>query len=279
MTDWTHDQLQRDLADHLARPDRMIWQDMQLGPSGSPRPDVYTLQKSYTNPDPRAFEIKISASDFRADVTAGKAMGYLKFAGSVTFCMPKDLAVKVRSDLPAGAGLMVRSPGGWRTVKRATRSPVQIPEKALLKLLIDGVDRAHKAYRAKQANEHLMLKSLGEDVGKAVARYLRAPRQFEIDLDEQARKHEDSLQLMRERHERAISALRDEHRRVADALGIHHRDNLLDPYSMARALRELADQTSADARVRKAESEVASAAEQLSRLADQLRKKDRRAAA
>lgn len=136
---WDHDELAADLAAHLRGPGRMVWADMQLGPAGSPRPDVYTIDRSYAYPKPRAYEIKVSVSDFRADVTAGKWMSYLDYAESVTFAAPAGLISK--ADLPPRAGLMIRGDTGWRTVKRPTRQAVTIPEAACLKLLIDGVDR------------------------------------------------------------------------------------------------------------------------------------------
>lgn len=40
-----HDELAQSLAAHLRGDARMIWCDLQLGPSGSPRPDVYTIDK------------------------------------------------------------------------------------------------------------------------------------------------------------------------------------------------------------------------------------------
>ena len=69
---WGHDELAKDLAQHLAcSNDRMIWLDMQLGPSGSPRPDVFTAPKSYSGFKPIAYECKVSVSDFRSDITSG----------------------------------------------------------------------------------------------------------------------------------------------------------------------------------------------------------------
>ena len=68
MSDWQHDQLAEDLAAHLKAPDRMVWLNMQLGPRGSPRPDVYTIYKSYVRPQPTAYEVKISREDFRSDI-------------------------------------------------------------------------------------------------------------------------------------------------------------------------------------------------------------------
>lgn len=55
--DWAHDDLAHDLASYLrGMTDRRVWVDMQLGPSGSPRPDVYTIPCSFTRFTPLAYE-------------------------------------------------------------------------------------------------------------------------------------------------------------------------------------------------------------------------------
>lgn len=275
MADWTHDQLQGDLADHLARPDRMIWQDMQLGPAGSARPDVYTMQKSYTNPDPRAFEIKVSASDFRADVSAGKAMGYLQFAGSVTFCMPADVAKQVRGDLPQGAGLLVRGPTGWRAAKRATRHPVEIPRKALLKLLIDGVERQHRAYRAKQFSVHQATRRLGDELGDLVARAMTEPAQLEAELDKARSVHESVLADLRRRQESAKAEINAEVNRIAGALGMPDGSH----WGVIHKLRDMLAATNADRRVSDARQSLERAAQQISRVAADLERAAGRGAA
>jgi len=132
---WGHDALAEDLARHLRCEKTMVWQNVQLGPSGSPRPDVYTLAKSFMHPNPRAYEVKVSRSDFLADVTAGKWRSYLNYADSVVFAAPAGLVQP--ADVPPLAG------------RRAVPGVVSIPEDALLKLLIDGVEREGGRHRTK----------------------------------------------------------------------------------------------------------------------------------
>lgn len=139
MTVWGHNELAEDLAQYLRSDKRMVWTDMQLGPSGSPRPDVYTIEKSYSRPMPIAYEIKVSRSDLRSDTTSGKWQKYLTYAGSVVFAVPDGLCTP--ADIPNGCGLIVRKDKVWRNIRRATRHDVALPMDAAMKLLIDGVGR------------------------------------------------------------------------------------------------------------------------------------------
>lgn len=143
MKTWLHDDLAADLAQYIRAPDRMVWQDMQLGPSGSPRPDVYTIQKSYSKPCPTAFEVKVSRSDLRSDTTSGKWQSYLKFAQCVVFAVPDGLCTV--AEIPQACGLIVRKQEVWRYVRKPTRQQVTIPFDACMKLLIDGVNRVTEA--------------------------------------------------------------------------------------------------------------------------------------
>jgi hypothetical protein len=172
---WNHDALAHDLAAHLrGMTDRRVWVDMQLGPAGSTRPDVYTIPCSFTRFMPLAYECKVSVSDFRADVTKGKYTDYLGYASGVIFACPSGLLRK--DDIPAGAGLMTRGEDGWRTVKAPTLSKCpDLPRSLWLKLLMDGERRDHErdAYMAEHArrdlNEYLVQQKLRRQLGEVVA--------------------------------------------------------------------------------------------------------------
>lgn len=179
---WTHDGLAEDLASHLrGNTDRMVWTDMQLGPAGSSRPDVYALPKSYSRFQPIAYECKVSTSDFRADVTKGKYTDYLKFATGVVFACPAGLLKK--EDIPAGAGLMVRGPDGWRSLKKPALSKCEsLPRDAWMKLLIDGSRRdierqeLQKDRVCRSLNEYLALQKIRAEFGEVVAAAIRDHR-------------------------------------------------------------------------------------------------------
>ena len=136
---WTHDELAVDLLSHLKAVGTMVWFDMQLGPAGSPRPDVYSISKSFTKPMPMAYEVKISRQDFLSDATSGKWMKYLKYASGVVFAVPAGL-VSVK-EIPVGCGVIYRHSNKWRLTRKPTLNQVVIPQSAMLKLLMDGIYR------------------------------------------------------------------------------------------------------------------------------------------
>ncbi|MBM5648291.1 hypothetical protein GSH06_24790 [Burkholderia pseudomallei] len=174
---WAHDDLAKDLAAHLrGASDRLVWTDMQLGPAGSPRPDVYTVPCSFARFQPVAYECKISVADFRRDVTAGKWTSYLRFAAGVIFAAPAGLLKK--EDVPAGCGLIVRGPDGWRSLKGPTLKNMEnLPRDAWIKLIIDGMarlaDQNHEQLRAGLCNEWTLEKKLRARLGDVVADAVR----------------------------------------------------------------------------------------------------------
>jgi hypothetical protein len=101
---------------------------------------VYALPHSYSKFCPVVYEIKVSVSDFRADVTAGKFTKYFKYASAVVFAVPEGMLKK--TDIPEGCGLMIRKESGWHTLKGPTIRPLDnIPRDAWIKLVMDGVRR------------------------------------------------------------------------------------------------------------------------------------------
>lgn len=174
---WAHDDLAKDLAAYLrGASDRLVWTDMQLGPAGSPRPDVYTVPCSFARFQPVAYECKISVADFRRDVTAGKWTSYLRFAAGVIFAAPAGLLKK--EDIPPGCGLIVRGPDGWRSLKGPTLKNVDnLPRDAWIKLIIDGMarlaDQSYEQLRAGLSNEWTLEKKLRARLGDVVADAVR----------------------------------------------------------------------------------------------------------
>jgi hypothetical protein len=172
---WKHDDLANDLAGHLrGGSDRRVWVDMQLGPAGSTRPDVYTMPCSFSRFTPLAYECKVSVSDFRADVTKGKYTDYLAYASGVVFACPAGLLKK--EDIPKGAGLMVRGDEGWRTLKAPSLAKCpELPRSLWLKLVMDGERRDHErqAYMEEHSkrslNEYAVQRTLRKQFGEVIA--------------------------------------------------------------------------------------------------------------
>ncbi|MBN6210648.1 hypothetical protein JYK21_29655 [Ralstonia pickettii] len=228
---WGHNELANDLAEHLrGSSDRLVWTDMQLGPSGSPRPDVYTVPCTYSRFMPVAYECKVSVADFRRDITAGKWTSYLQFAAGVMFCVPAGLVTK--NDIPEGCGLMVRHESVWRTVKGPTMRPIDnLPRDAWIKLVLDGGRRASAERIARGINEWTLEASIRKKLGDTVGNLLRsrrdAERQFEYQTEKLKAAAEDAHKLYQEQMAKArarvdeeISHLSTERRELALALGL-----------------------------------------------------------
>ena len=228
MTTWSHNALQQDLFDHLNRPERIAWADMQMGPSGSVRPDIFTLNKSYTNPRPLSYEVKVSVSDFRSDVTSGKWMSYAKFSAGVLFCTPKGLITK--ADLPDGCGLMIRSDKVWRTVKGPTLSKkFTLDQDLMLKLIINGVDRARSHQeRVKEWNIWRISATFKKQLGEDVAEYIK-DKSFALERLEQTKQQakenaRNAQQRIEADRQEALSGLADIDQQIgclAEMLGCH----------------------------------------------------------
>lgn len=171
---WTHDGLADDLAAHVGAHcmgDRMVWKNLPMGPGSSQRPDVFAMMKSFTNPKPTVYEVKVSRSDFLADVTAGKWMGYRAFASAIYFAMPDGL-VK-RTEIPDGCGLMFRSETGWRYARKPTLQP-NVPDfEAMMRLLIRATEGAERVRKGVAQSVYAYEKTLRKKIGEDAACYIR----------------------------------------------------------------------------------------------------------
>lgn len=182
ITNMTHNELAHNLATHLVREDRMVWEDIPAGRSGSVRPDVYTIQKSFQNPNPISYEIKVSKSDFRSDVTKAKWKSYLDFSYGVIFAVPKGLVTK--NDLPEGCGLITFNGEFWNTVKKPTLHPKALDDELLLKLLIEGSKRESKKdpFKYREFNEYshneALRRKFGEDFSEKISFLDEYPDKF-----------------------------------------------------------------------------------------------------
>lgn len=230
---WGHNELAHDLAEHLRQNTaRICWEDMQLGPAGTCRPDVYSIAHSYSKFCPIVYEVKVSMSDFRADVTAGKYTKYFKYAGGMVFAVPEGLLKK--SDIPDGCGLMVRKESGWHTLKGPTmRQLDNLPRDAWIKLLMDGMTREVERTQIKSRTygswyvERNLSKKHGQEVSRLVAQACLAKDRLESEIkyaEERAQTvRQESIDEQKRREEnrrREEERLTDAQRDLADLLGV-----------------------------------------------------------
>lgn len=209
---WEHDALAADLKSYLEgnKAARLIWCDMQLGPSGSPRPDVYALPKSYSRFQPFAYEVKISRSDFQTDINAGKWQKYYAFASAVVFAVPDGLIKK--TELPQGAGLIVRKEKVWRMVKAPRVNPLDnLPREAWIKLVMDGVHRLSETHR-EEGEYFLRQKAMKKALGEEIARLYQNVDSAKFRIDEEIRQHERRLEYIKSQHEQEAQAAKEKNR-------------------------------------------------------------------
>lgn len=210
---FTHDGLARDLAGQLRSPKTLVWENMQMGSSGSCRPDVFQIRKSFSDPRPTSYEVKVSVSDFRGDVNAGKWEKYLEFSQCVIFAVQKGLITK--DDIPPGAGLIVRTDKVWRLTKKPTLTSWEWSPDVCVKLLIDGVDRYHEQKKhilAAQASDFIArktaLKKIGKEIGSDISEYLENKGIVRYTLEQAERIKKDAEQEQEQWRRDLAKALR-----------------------------------------------------------------------
>lgn len=203
MSDWTHGSLVEDLAGHLKAPDTMIWTDMQLGPAGSPRPDVFLMGKSFARPYVIAYECKVSRSDFLADVTAAKWNSYMKYAYGVVFAVPAGLVDK--KEIPDRCGLLYRYEKVWRAAKRPTLEPHPIPEAAWRKLLIDGLMREGPMARHRHWSTWDATSKFNKKFGVEAAKWIHEA----VAIEEKVKQAEKTIEVMYEEAHEQVKRIRD----------------------------------------------------------------------
>lgn len=252
---FTHDELVVDLAAHLrANTDAIIWEDMQLGPSGSLRPDVYRMERSFVRPDPVAYEVKVNRSDLLRDLNSGKWRNYLEgVSTAVYFAVPTALAIK-RDEIPALAGLYVRGETGWRAARAAKRHTCVLHTDVLLKLIIDGLDRQAtrhaRSLRQRAIHQHAIDAGILDRFGAETARLIARRRE----LAGEQELHERRTAEARTRYEKESDARRSREHDDANRLWTELRTALglpeqSDTYAVRSAVTQLRARLTADTTV------------------------------
>lgn len=106
-----HDELASDLAQHIKAMNKPVWENMTLR---NCRPDVFTVTPTYNLNQMRSttYEVKVSRSDFHADVRKQKWESYKAFSSYIFFACPEGLIIE--QDIPSGCGLIWRTERGWK---------------------------------------------------------------------------------------------------------------------------------------------------------------------
>ena len=207
----THDQLQENLACHLrAGTDRMVWTNTQLGPSGSPRPDVFTVNKSFSRFRTDCYEIKVSVSDLRHDVTSGKWQSYRKFGHAVWFAFPRGMASLDLVPKECGVILLGET---WRAARKPVAQVLDtLPRDAWLKLLMCEGPEGGKEPRPRHMDEWRAAQLAGKKWGKELAELFEARgaarRQYEYATERLAKSAAEIEQDVQRRKKLAEEALR-----------------------------------------------------------------------
>lgn len=218
-----HNELQEDLATHLrAGTDRMVWTNTQLGPSGSPRPDVFTVNKSFSRFRTDCYEIKVSVSDLRHDVTSGKWQSYRKFGHAVWFAFPRGL---VPLELvPKECGVILRSDSCWRAARKPVAQVLDsLPRDTWLKLLMEGVPRFGQGdMKARSAGEwHLeqvARKKFGDTIGDLLRERQYAENRFAMATEKLNESTEKINKEVADRRARALAEVDNEQRRLDESV-------------------------------------------------------------
>lgn len=238
----THDDLQNSLAEHLlGSTDRMVWTNTQIGPAGSPRPDVFTVAKSFSRFAADAYEIKVSLSDLRRDTTSGKWQRYRPFAHRVWFAFERGLAPL--TEIPRECGVILRGDGGtWRAARKPISQVLDtLPRDAWLKLLMDFGSQYRTEPRLRLMSEwraqEIVRRQWGDKLAELLAARTRADGAYEYQTRRQAELAQELAQATEQR--RADARKQDERNEAAmsAALGI-----------LAEALHLPADATPQDLR-------------------------------
>lgn len=123
MTDWGHDELAEDLRRSREQSNRIAVTKLSLGGWGlAGQMDVACMGKSRKKHKiaPTCWEVKVSRSDFRSDVTKGKYERYLPFVSRLYFATPSGMVR--REEIPPRMGWATRNENGWSVIKAPTMS-------------------------------------------------------------------------------------------------------------------------------------------------------------
>lgn len=139
------------------------------------RIDVAAVRmRQFKRKEIRAYEVKVSRSDFLVDVGRQKWRKYLDVCHRVYFATPAGLLKK--SEIPPGAGLFVLGDGGWHVVKHAKyNEPPNLDVDAVLSILFANQrdrTRTRNLQQRLDASAGVTLQGVAKKIGGEIARRL-----------------------------------------------------------------------------------------------------------
>lgn len=122
----SHRDLVESLAQHLdAMESRLVWIGDGIGSrwlqgGAIPVPDIFTMQKSYTQPDLTVYEVKAHIGDLHRDLRDGKYRRYFDISNRLFFAYWSGMCKM--EEIPAECGVILYNPAknSW-SVQRAAR--------------------------------------------------------------------------------------------------------------------------------------------------------------
>lgn len=265
MTDWTHNSLLRDMADHCRSQGKIVFCDQNIGPAGSPRPDVLAINKSYNRWNPTVFEIKVSRSDFLSDVTSGKWVNYLDAACAVSFAVPAGLIKK--TEVPKKAGLIVRHDKVWRYAKKPTIEPIENYDRYLWMALLMQLDGWNKQGNIKpRSHEFSRAEQKRHDRGDEIRQFLNDKNTAMYNLERLKKRAEYEYEVAQKKAQKIVEDAREKNPITLEAVkkmlthyDIHWSSHTWES-QFNQLLRQLKERFDADFRLAEAKKHIEKAA-------------------
>jgi hypothetical protein len=172
-------QLTGDLAEYLRKAGWITFRELQVRGIEGGRVDVAAIRDNqYINKELRAYEVKVSREDFRADEGVSKWKKYLGVFHRVYFAAP--VGVLRKEEIPQEAGLIVNTDHGWQVVKHApAHCPANLNVDAMLSFVFAGHDEAIAVRRLKEriaTEENIPLTEKAKRIGGEISARLAGKR-------------------------------------------------------------------------------------------------------
>lgn len=183
--EWKNErELQDDLAEYLRQCEFMTFTEVQIPGCENGRVDVVAVKpRMYATKDLRAYEVKLTKQVFDKDIKENKWRKYMNVFHRIYFAAPEGVLKK--SDMPDGAGLIIRNENGWHVVKAPKyNNPVNLNEDSVLALLYHGYEESRVMRRLKDrivAEENTPLFKQAEKIGWQLARRLDSKKETQIE--------------------------------------------------------------------------------------------------